>query len=110
MATIVKNELDNLKNKVKYYSQLNTDNSTSINIKDKAGEISGSINKTTTKLLSLYTTNNTKNLTTLTDEIMLQNKKIISNNNKYINILNRTISNYTEDSDTSKRKFEKIGE
>jgi hypothetical protein len=97
MATIVKNELDNLKNKVKYYSQLNTDNSTSIN-------------KTTTKLLSLYTTNNTKNLTTLTDEIMLQNKKIISNNNKYINILNRTISNYTEDSDTSKRKFEKIGE
>lgn len=97
MATIVKSELEGIKTKIKYYVQLNSDNSTNIN-------------KATTRLLSLYKTDNTKDLMNLTDEIMMQNKVIINNNDKYINILNRTISNYEDDTQKSERKFEKIGE
>ena len=97
MATIMKNELGNIKDKIRYYAQLNTDNA-------------NKIEKVTTRMIGLYTTSNTKNLTSLTDEIMMQNKKIMSNNNKYVNIINRTISNYDDDSSKSERKFESTGE
>ena len=97
MTTIIKSELESIKDKIRYYSQLNTDNN------DK-------LKKITSTLLNYYTTSNTKKLTELTDELMMHNKTIIGNNEKYINIINRTISNYEDTAYKSKRNFESSGD
>ena len=69
---IIKNGLENAKNKLIYFDGENDEKS------DK-------INQSLNKLLNFYTSSNTKKLTNLTDELMVENKKIMGNNEKYIN-------------------------
>ena len=94
---IIKNGLENAKNKLIYFDGENDEKS------DK-------INQSLNKLLNFYTSSNTKKLTNLTDELMVENKKIMGNNEKYINIIKRTTDEYIDTSDKRKRQFEKIGE
>jgi hypothetical protein len=94
---IIKSGLEDAKTKLIYFAGENN-------------EESKKLNQSTAKLLGLYESNNTKALTKKTDEAMIENKKIIENNNKYINIINRTIEKHVDESVDRTKAFEKIGE
>lgn len=95
MAWISEVELENILSKAQYYTRENVQQSTNLEFY-------------LNDLLSIYKTNNTAKLSNIIDELKIMNKIIQENDNKYCEVINRTIVNYKKDATLSTKHFEEI--
>ncbi len=97
MAWISEPELESVLNKAQYYTKENLQQSTNLEFY-------------LNDLLSLYKSKNTTKLSNIIEELKSVNAKIQNNDDKYCEVLRRTIANYKQDAALSTKKFEEIEE
>lgn len=95
MTWISETELENIHSKAQYYTRESLQQSTNLEFY-------------LNDLLLLYKTNNTSKISNIIDKLKIMNKIIQENDNKYCEVINRTIVNYKKDAALSTQRFEKI--
>lgn len=95
MPIIKERELEIVLEKVRYYVNESTQQSRNIEfyLED--------LNK-------IYKTKNSSKLSTMNTELKNMNKKILTNDDNYCLVINRTIEKYKKDAELSKKNFENI--
>jgi hypothetical protein len=95
MAIIKERELQTTLEKTRYY--INENRQQSRNIEFYLNDLN-----------SIYKTKNSHKLLKIIDELKNMNQKILTNDDNYCTVINKTIKNYKKNAMESKQKFENI--